>query len=275
MRRLYLGVITRRALPEIQAAHAEQHFQRKREERRRQDAEQPPLRRDQRLDRERLGRVAGERRARAVVRDRRAAGEPEHVDRPLERPAYAGRHRAQDDVDPDVLATPQQPRRGQHGDEVEHGFGDLVAPRQPDHARNDAHIAQKHVRADHQGQREDERAGEERERFERLAIRRLERCDAHRPNTLLRCGPYCGLDLMTPAQPTSFACCTYLRLVSASKLMVWMPACAWRLASFWVYDFPNSFCPSEASAWRARKSRAACGSDFPRSRCTTNGTPAV
>src|SRR5882672_9575074 len=42
------GVITRRALPEIQAAHAEQHLQRKREERRRQDAEQPPLRRDQR-----------------------------------------------------------------------------------------------------------------------------------------------------------------------------------------------------------------------------------
>src|SRR6202007_3237071 len=85
------GVITRRALPEVQAAHAEQHLQRKREERRRQDAEQPPLRRDQRLDRDRPGRVAGERRARPVVRDRRAAGEPERVGDPLERPAHAGR----------------------------------------------------------------------------------------------------------------------------------------------------------------------------------------
>src|SRR2546425_8605018 len=44
------GVITRRALPEIQAAHAEQHLQRKREERRRQNAEQPPLRRNQRSE---------------------------------------------------------------------------------------------------------------------------------------------------------------------------------------------------------------------------------
>src|SRR5229473_3208026 len=238
------GVITRRALPEIQAAHAEQHLQRKRKERRRQNAEQPPLRRDQRLDRERRSRVAGESRTRTVVRDRGAAGEPERVDDPLEHPAYARRHRAQDDVDPDVLAAPQQPRRGQHGDEVEHGFGNLVAPCQPDHGRNDAHIAQKHVRADHQGQREDQRAGKERERVERLAVRRLERRDAHRPNSLLRCGPYCGLALMMPAQPTSFACCTYLRLVSASKLMVWMPASAWRLASLWLYAFQNSFCPS-------------------------------
>src|SRR5947207_2688794 len=116
--------------------------------------------------------------------------------------------------------------------EVQHRLGDLVAPCQPDRARDDAHVAQEHVRADHQGQREDQRAGDERERVERLAVRRLERRDAHRPSSLLRCGPYCGHVLMMLAQPTSFACCTYLRLVSASKLMVWMPACAWRLASF-------------------------------------------
>src|SRR6266581_1040858 len=46
-------VVARRAWPEREAAHAEEHLERQREERHRERAQQPPLRRDQRLDRDR------------------------------------------------------------------------------------------------------------------------------------------------------------------------------------------------------------------------------
>src|SRR5881409_3277293 len=52
-------VVARRAWPEREAAHAEEHLERQREERDREHAEQPPLRRDQGLDRHRARLEAG------------------------------------------------------------------------------------------------------------------------------------------------------------------------------------------------------------------------
>src|SRR5258707_6455261 len=46
-------VVARRTWPEREAAHAEEHIERQRKERHRERTEQPPLRRDKRLDRDR------------------------------------------------------------------------------------------------------------------------------------------------------------------------------------------------------------------------------
>src|ERR1041384_6057634 len=62
-------VVARRARTEPQPAHAEQHLEREGDERHRQHAEQPPFRRDQRLDGERPGLPAEERRPHAVPGD--------------------------------------------------------------------------------------------------------------------------------------------------------------------------------------------------------------
>src|SRR6266849_9880012 len=66
-------VVARRAWPEREAAHAEEHLERQREESDRQHAEQPPLRRHQRLDGHRARLEAGDRGASAVVGDEHAA----------------------------------------------------------------------------------------------------------------------------------------------------------------------------------------------------------
>src|SRR6266513_1436027 len=68
-------VIARRAWPEREAAHAEEHLEGQREECHRERTEQPPLRRDQGLDRDRSRIEAREGRAGAVVGDEEAAGE--------------------------------------------------------------------------------------------------------------------------------------------------------------------------------------------------------
>src|SRR5712691_3002012 len=60
-------VVARRTWPEREAAHAEEHLDRQRNERNRERAEQPPLRGDQRLDRDRSGVEAREGRSSAVV----------------------------------------------------------------------------------------------------------------------------------------------------------------------------------------------------------------
>src|SRR6267378_4059788 len=112
--------------------------------------EQPPLRRDQRLDRDRSRIEARKGGAGAVVGDEEAAGEAQDVHHPLEDPADLLRHYSQDDVYPDVLAAPQQPGRREHRDEVERAFRDLVAPLEAGDARDDAHVAQQHIGADHQ-----------------------------------------------------------------------------------------------------------------------------
>src|SRR6267142_3195987 len=217
-------VVARRALGECQAAHAEQHLEGQREESDRQHAEQPPLRRHQRLDRDRARLEAGERGAGAVVGDGEAAGEAEAVDDPLEDPADVLRHGAQDDVHPDVLPAAQQPGRGEHGDGVEHPFGDLVAPLQPGNPRDDAHVAQQHVGADHQRHAQGQRAGDEGERLQKPAVCRLQSVHAgsvpYFASTFFSCSPYCGLALMAFAQPISFAFSTYALLVAASKAMV-------------------------------------------------------
>src|SRR5258708_4912364 len=142
-------VVARRALGECQAAKAEQHLDGQREESDRQPAEQPPLRRHQGLDGHRARLEAGERGAGAVVGDEQAGGEAQDVHCPLEGPADLVRHCAQDDVYPDVLPAPQQPRRGKHGDEVEHGFGDLVPPFEPAAAWEDAPLRHRHFVAAH------------------------------------------------------------------------------------------------------------------------------
>ena len=46
---------------------------------------------------------------------------------------------------------------------------------------------------------------------------------------------------MALAQPISFDFSTNARLVAASKVITWMPAYAWRLASFALYVFQKSF----------------------------------
>src|SRR6266851_1639312 len=208
-------VVARRALGECQAAHAEQHLDGQREESDRQHAEQPPLRRHQRLDGHRARLEARERGAGAVVGDEQAGGEAQDVHCPLEGPADLVRHCAQDDVYPDVLPAPQQPRRGKHGDEVEHGFGDLVAPFEPGDTWEDAHVAQQHIGADHQCHAEYQRASGEGERLEDPSVRRLEPLHGYLASTFRSCGPYAGL-------------------VTASKVITSMPAWAWRLASSWL-----------------------------------------
>src|SRR5712691_5207234 len=99
-------VVARRALAEREAAHSEEHLERQREECQRDHAQQPPLRRDQGLDRHRARLEAGGRGASAVAGDDEAAREAHDVHHPLEDPADLLRHRAQDDVHPDVLAAP-------------------------------------------------------------------------------------------------------------------------------------------------------------------------
>src|SRR5215467_16367614 len=77
-------VVARRALGVGEAAHAEQHLERQREERHREHAEEPPLGRDQCLDRHRPGLVAGECGAGPVERDYETADEAHRVRHPLE-----------------------------------------------------------------------------------------------------------------------------------------------------------------------------------------------
>src|SRR6266446_4618152 len=227
-------VVARRALGECQAAHAEQRLDGQREESDRQHAEQPPLRRHQRLDGYRARLEAGDRGAGAVVGDEEAGGEAQDVHYPLEGPADPIRHCAQDDVHPDVLPAPKQPRRGKHGDEVERAFRDLVAPLEPGDAREDAHVAQQHIGADHQRHAEHQRARGEGEPLEEPSVRRLEPVHGYFASTFCSCGPYTGLALMAFAQPTSFAFSTNALLVAPSKVITCMPASAWRLASCWL-----------------------------------------
>src|SRR5258707_12653003 len=189
-------VVARRTWPEREAAHAEEHLERQREERHRERAEQPPLRRHQRLDRDRSGIEARKRGAGTVVGDEEAAGEPEDVHRPLEDPAEPLRHHAQDDVYADVLAAPQHPGRREHRDGVERAFRDLVAPLQAGDARDDAHVAQQHIGADHQRHAEHQRARGEGERLEQFVVRRLEPIHGYFASTFCNWGPYTGLALM-------------------------------------------------------------------------------
>src|SRR6266851_4516941 len=98
-------------------------------------------------------------------------------------------------------------------------------------ARDDAHVAQQHIGANHQRHAEHQRARGEGERLEKFAVRRLEPVHGYFASTFCSCGPYCGLALMAFAQPISFAFSTYALAVAASKAITWMPAAAWRLAS--------------------------------------------
>src|SRR5881628_2787620 len=227
-------VVARRMWPEREAAHAEEHLERQREERHRKCTEQPPLRRDQRLDRDRSRIEARKGGAGAVIGDEEAAGEAQDVHHPLEDPADLLRHYSQDDIYPDVLAAPQQPGRREHRDEVERAFRDLVAPLEAGDAREDAHVAQQHIGANHQRHAEHQRARGEGGRLEKFAVRRLEPVHDYFASTFCSCWPYCGLALMAFAQPISFAFSTYALLVAASKAITWMPTSAWRLASFWL-----------------------------------------
>src|SRR5436190_14589371 len=182
-------VVARRTWPEREAADAEEHLERQREERHRKRTEQPPLRRDQRLDRDRSRIEARKGGAGAVIGDEEAAGEAQDVHHPLEDPADLLRDYSQDDVYPDVLAAPQQPGRREHRDEVERAFRDLVAPLEAGDARDDAHVAQQHIGTNHQRHAEHQRARGEGERLEEFAVRRLEPVHGYFASTFCSCGP--------------------------------------------------------------------------------------
>ena len=136
----------------------------------RQRRQQPPFGRDQRLDRDRAGQIAGRQHLPAVPDEIERAGEAEQVAHPFEQPADARRQRAQQDVDADVLALPQQPRRRQQREQVEDVLGDLVAP--GDAA--EAHVARDDVGADQQRHGEQQQA------------RRRHQASRMRPKTLDR-----------------------------------------------------------------------------------------
>src|SRR4029078_5427309 len=72
------GVAARRALAKVQPAHAEQHLDRKQQGGDRQRREHPPLRRNERVHRQRTRIEACKRRAGAVPGDHQAAGKAEH-----------------------------------------------------------------------------------------------------------------------------------------------------------------------------------------------------
>ena len=97
----------------LQAPHAEHELDRQQQEADRQRRQDPPLGHHQRLDRERVAGPALLRRRGAVEHQPAAAGEAERVGEPLAGVGDAPRQRAQDDVDADVPALAQQPRRRQ------------------------------------------------------------------------------------------------------------------------------------------------------------------
>jgi len=189
------------------SAYAERHLDREQGERQRQRREQPPFGRHHGLHRHGARGVARHRHLDAVPHHRQAAGQPDHVGEPLAVPGEVLRDHPQDDVDADVLPPAQDPRRGAHGDEVEHGLGDVVAPVEAAHAGDERHVAQQHVETNHHHHRVHHDAGEPGKPFEELAVGRGEALERHRyfASTFFSASPYCGLALIAAAQPISFA----------------------------------------------------------------------
>src|SRR5436190_6723816 len=120
-------IVARPDLGAAQAAHAKQELDREQGEADRQRREEPPLRHDQRLDRQRRALLALPCRRRAVDDEPEARDEAEDVGQPLARVGGALGQRAQEDVDADVAAFAQEPRRREQRDRVEQQLGDLVA----------------------------------------------------------------------------------------------------------------------------------------------------
>src|SRR6185369_6143487 len=160
-------------LPE--PAHAKDEFDREQREADRQRRQEPPLGHDQRLDREGGALLALPCRRRAVDDEPKARDQAEHVGEPFARVGGALRQRAQDDVDADVAAFAQQPRRGEQGDRVEQQLGDLVAPGDAARQAGDGDVPRQDVGADDRDHRQQGDAGDEREELDCLAEAGLER----------------------------------------------------------------------------------------------------
>ena len=111
-----------------QPVHAEQELDREQQESHGQRRQQPPLRRHQRLDGDGAGLVARGQHLPAVPDEIERAGEPQQVAHPFQQPAQPRRQRAQQDIDADVLALPQQPGRRQQRQQIEDVLRDLAAP---------------------------------------------------------------------------------------------------------------------------------------------------
>ncbi len=71
-----------------------------------------------------------------------ADDEAEHVADRFHQPGAARRQRGQNEIEPDVLAAAQEPRRRQQRDHIERVFGDFVGP---DEALTANEVAQQDV----------------------------------------------------------------------------------------------------------------------------------
>src|SRR5262245_22564448 len=142
-----------------QAVEAEHEFDRQQRERQRQQCQQPPLRKHQVLDRDGTEPPA-------VIGHRDAVADEHHADREtdevadrLHQPGDARRHESQNNVEPHMLAAPQQPGRGQERHQIERVFGDFVGPGEA-HAYG---VAQHDIGGDddHHGQQDQRRPARE------------------------------------------------------------------------------------------------------------------
>ncbi len=80
---------------------------------------------------------------------------PMDVSDPFQHPGGARRQRLEHDVDADVLAAPQQPGRGEQGDEIENVLGQFVAR---GHAA-EADVTEQDIGADHHRHEQKQEAG--------------------------------------------------------------------------------------------------------------------
>src|SRR5581483_2598378 len=104
--------------------------------------------------------------AHAVPDEDEAAGDAGEIADPFDHPAKPRREHAQEDIDADVLAPAQQPRRREQGDQIEHVFGELVArwnAAEPD-------ITEEDIEADQERHREQQRAGDEQHAVEQATV---------------------------------------------------------------------------------------------------------
>ena len=110
-------------------------------------------------------RAAVEGHVEPVADQRDAHGKAEHIAYRLHQPGDARRNKRQDDVEPHVLAAPQQPRRGEEGHEIERVFRDLVRP-----GKSGTHeIAQHDVGGDDHDHRKQDQRRHDGERVEQSA----------------------------------------------------------------------------------------------------------
>ena len=196
----------------------------------RQRREQPPFRRDQRLDRERAGRDSSAATPRAVPDEIEAADEAEQRRRPIRVPGERARQRAKHDVDADVLPLAQQPGRGEQS--RDRGSPSEISALQPGSPPG-ADVAQSTSAPITSVMTTDQRSGEHHERRgrgRRRATAARHRCGhggaaelgCHLENNSFSFGPCSGLCLID-AGPAGLV--GLLAQASAGRLRAGSPGC--------------------------------------------------